>query len=213
MTKPLSAALFCLLVCGAAPAQTYEISVSAGYPRLSSAPLGSLSQEGAKDNDTKLKGLQSYSARLTRNTRGYYGHELGFSYSRARLETTLRTTQGGKTVTTVAQDRIDIRQAHYNFLMYFMPKGERWRPFMTGGGQVQEYGAPGIPEWGTGKSRRFGANYGGGIKLMLFKHALLRLDVREYIGGKPYDLTFEDPMKTGGLYRQLEASFGISIAF
>ena len=125
----------------------------------------------------------------------------------------MRETVEGKTVTSVLEDRVVIRQAYYNFLMYFMPKGERWRPFMTGGIHVTEYGAPGFEDWPTGKSRNWGFNYGGGIKLRLFPHALVRLDVRDYIGGKPYDLESEDMMKFGGRLRMFEASAGIVITF
>jgi hypothetical protein len=183
------------------------------YPRISRAPLGSISDEGKKDDDTKLKGLYGYGGRLTWNTPGYYGHELGFNYNRARLTATVRTTTEGQTVTRVLEDRIVVRQAYYNFLMYMMPRGERWRPYIAVGAHAVEYGAPGFEQWPTGKSRHYGVTYGGGIKLMLFKHALLRLDVRDYIAGKPYDLERKDPMQMGGRLRMTEASAGISITF
>jgi len=76
-----------------------------------------------------------------------------------------------------------------------------------------EYGAPGFELWPTAKSRHYGFNYGGGIKLRLFPQAWLRLDARDYISGKPYDLEREDPMTMGGRLRMLEASVGISITF
>jgi hypothetical protein len=213
MKTPLTAAVFCLALGGAALAQTWEVSFSPLYPRISPTPLGSISEEDKKDDDTKLKALSGYGARLTWNTRGYYGHEIGFNYIRARLTSTVRTTEDDVTVTTVLEDRVPVRQAYYNFLMYFMPKGERWRPFVTGGFQATEYGAPGFEQWPTGKSRNYGFNYGGGIKLRLVPHALLRLDVRDYIGGKPYDLESEDLTKFGGRIRMFEASAGIVITF
>ncbi len=213
MKKLLFAACFCLVVCAAARPQAHEISVVGAYRRINPTPLGSISEEGNKDDDTKLKGGSAYGARLTLNTKGYYGHEVGYLYGRAKLTTTLRTTEGDTTVTTVAEDRVILRQAFYNFLIYFMPRGERWRPFITGGAQAHQYGAPDIPEWPTGSSRNYGFNYGGGIKLRLFEHALVRLDVRDYIGGLPYNLKFEDEMKFGGRLRQREASFGLSIGF
>ena len=42
---------------------------------------------------------------------------------------------------------------------------------------------------------------------------LFRLDVREYIGGKPYGLKFEQDTKFGGIVKQLEASAGFGLAF
>lgn len=198
---------------GAAGAQTYEVSASRIYPRIGQAPLGSMSEEKKKDDDTKLKGLYGWGARLTWNTPGYYGHELGFNYHRARLTATVRTTTDGNTVTSVLQDRVVIRQVYYNFLMYMMPRGERWRPYIAVGAHGIEYGAPGFENWPTGKSRHYGFNYGAGIKLRLLPRALLRLDVRDYVGGKPYDLEREDVTKMGGLLRVMEASAGISITF
>lgn len=213
MRTPICAVLTCLLMCGAAWAQKYEISVSRLYPRIGKAPLGSMSKEDKKDDDTKLKGLYGWGGRLTWNTPGYYGHELGFNYNRARLTATVRTTEEGVTVTSVREDRVAVRQVYYNFLMYMMPRGERWRPYLTVGAHGVEYGAPGFEDWPTGKSRHYGFNYGAGIKLGLFPRALLRVDVRDYVAGKPYDLEREDITKMGGLLRMMEASAGISITF
>jgi len=214
MKMPLTSLLFCLALAGAATAQTWEISVSRILPRISSAPLGSISEESKKDDDTKLKGNYGYGGRLTWNTRGYYGHEIGYNYIYAQLTTAFRVTEDRVTTTTTLKDDITIRQASYNFLMYFMPKGERWRPFMTGGFHLHDYGAPGFSEWPTGKSRNYGFNYGGGIKLRVIPNGLLRLDLRDYVNGKPYDLEGADPTTfLGGWLRQLELSAGFTITF
>lgn len=212
MNRLLSVALFACVIFASAKAQTFEISVLAGLPRVSDAPLGSISEQDAKDDDTRLKGKNGYGVRLTWNTPGYYGHEIGYLYSFATLQTIVRTGEKPVIVTPV-EDRVRLRQVSYNFLIYFMPKGERFRPFMTGGLEMLQYGAPGIPEWPTGSSRNYGANYGGGLKIKLFEHALIRLDVRDHLGGKPYDLTFEDPTRSGGILRQFEASAGLSVTF
>jgi hypothetical protein len=212
MKTLLSVAVFSFIAYALAPAQTFEVSVLAGYPRISGAPLGTINSENGKDDDSKLKGNYSYGATLTINTPGYYGHELGYIRNRATFQTKLRTGTDGSTV-TLEQDKIVIQQAFYNFLIYFMPKGERFRPFMTGGLQMYQYGEPHVSGWPGGGARSYGANYGGGLKIKLFKHALVRFDFRDCIGGKPYDLTFEDPMYSGGWFRQLEASFGIAIGF
>jgi hypothetical protein len=42
---------------------------------------------------------------------------------------------------------------------------------------------------------------------------LLRFDVRHSIGGKPYNLTYEDVTKSGGMLRQMEASVGVGVSF
>jgi len=213
MKTPLTAALCCLAGWGGATAQTWELSASRIYPRISGSPLGSISEEEKKDTDTTLKGLYGYGLRLTRNSKGYYGHEIGFNYNYARVTAKYSTKQEGKVVTTTLQDRILVRQAYYDFLMYCMPNGERWRPYIALGVQGTDYAAPNLREWPTGKSRNYGFNYGGGIKFRLLRNAYLRLDVRDHLGGKPYDLDREDQMKFGGRLRLLEASAGISLGF
>jgi hypothetical protein len=129
------------------------------------------------------------------------------------LQTILRNTVEGHTVTTTAEDRVAVHMAAYNFLIYFMPRGERWRPFVTGGIQAYDYQSPNIANWPPGKTKQYGGNWGGGLKLALFPHALVRLDFRDYIGGKPYDLTFEDPNQSGGIVHQLEGTVGFGITF
>jgi hypothetical protein len=203
----------------AAHAQKYEISPLAVYQRMSRASLGSISGNGPKDDDTRFKNGYGYGVRFTLNTRGYYGHEFGYILGRPAIETKLRLDAASDAV-TLRQEKIKLQTLSYNFLIYFMPAGERWRPYITGGVQGQQFGAPKFTEWPTTSgSRTVGGNYGGGLKLKLFSHALVRFDVRHYIGGKPYDLTFQEPKTTGqlpasgGLIRQLEGTVGFGITF
>jgi hypothetical protein len=214
MKALVCASLFSLLATPMAKSQTWEVSAFAAYPRIASKPLGSLNDTAnAQDTDTTLKGQRGYGGRLTYNTRGYYGHELEYQQNQAWFRTLIRTTEGRVTVTTRKEDRIKIRQLSYNFLIYFMPKGERWRPFMTGGAQGAIYQAPRIPEFTFGSYRTYGANYGAGLKVKLFEHALVRIDFRHHIGGKPYDLTFAEFGSGGGFFGTMTGSAGISIGF
>lgn len=180
---------------------------------MTRAALGSASLESPEDFDTRLKGDYSQGAWIAANTKGYYGHELSYLLSRVSLKSTLRNTVDGHTVTTVAEDRIAVHMAAYNFLVYFMPRGERWRPFVTGGLQAYEYQGPKIPNWPSGKRRHYGANWGGGIKLALFPHALMRFDLRDYIGGRPYNLTFANDVSKGSFVHQIEGTVGFGITF
>jgi hypothetical protein len=200
--------VFGLSIC--ASGQTYEISVLSGWARMSKRPLGSISADDPKGSDTRFKDGYSFGARLTFNTRGYYGHELGYVYTRAGIQSDIPDANGNR---TRYESKVAIQRASYNFLIYFMPRGERWRPFITGGLHAQKYGRPGIPDWPAIHTRNFGANYGAGIKLKLLDHAFLRLDVRDYITGRPYDLYFEGAARARGRTRQQEASLGIVIGF
>ena len=216
MVKTLSyaAVWLCLAAGAAARAQTYELGVMGGYPRWGRAPLGSISPELAKDGDTQLKGQYSFGASVTRNTKGYYGFELGYLRNMTRVTMVTRQTVGTTVFSTNLEDRRPIHMVFANFLVYFMPKGERWRPFVTGGGQAYNFTRPAIPEFnGDDSIRHYGANFGGGVKLKLFKHALLRWDLRDYMGGKPWKLTFADSTRAGGRLHMIEGTMGFALTF
>lgn len=225
MKKLYYIAILSVLIHGGAHAQqpaekkqTYEFSLIGGYPKWGSALLGSINESDPQDNDTKLKGQYSYGARFTINTRGYYGHEFEYTQQRALFQTQYRTTVNDVAVSRQLEDRIAIQQASYNFLIYFMPNGEFLRPYVTGGAQAYNFGAPHFPEWPGGGSRNYGANWGGGLKLKLGR-ALVRFDFRDYIGGKPYKLTFQQPSalqatdNSGGWIHLREASVGLGFTF
>ncbi len=209
MKTPSLTFLFCLLTYGAAQAQTYEIGLFGGFPRVSHGGLGSVSVVGGLDTDTTIHGSYSVGAWITYDTNGYYGHEISFMDSPIDVTAILRATVNGVTESETVKDRVWLPQINYNFLVYFMPKGERWRPFVTGGIQANQYPEPNIPNWTSGHTKHYGLNWGGGVKLKLFPHALARLDLRDYIGGKPYDL----PLFPGGLMHQLEATLGVGVTF
>lgn len=210
MNRLLFASFLAFALHSAVYAQKWEVAAQGSYVYPTRKNLGSLSTTDAKDDDTKMKAGTGYGARITMNTPGYYGFELGYVRSRTLLQTKIRPDTGGE---ILREARINNQFLSLNFLCYFMPPGERWRPFITGGVHVQTYGRPNIPEWATGGVRTFGGNYGGGLKIKLFPHALLRLDLRDYIGGMPYNLTFKDITAGGGIFRQLEGSVGIGISF
>jgi opacity protein-like surface antigen len=203
--------LVLISVLAAAPVlpQTWEVSAGGGAMRPARKGLGSLSTDSPKNDDTRLRGTTGYGVRLTANTKGYYGFELGYIRSRATMEATIRTG----TETLDRRGRLTIQHAFFNAIAYMMPKGERWRPFLTVGMQGQLYSRPNIDEFTDPSSRNYGFNYGGGLKIKLAKHFLVRLDVRDYIGGAPYGLTLEEEKLSLGTLRHLEGSFGLSITF
>ncbi|MGH9721654.1 MAG: hypothetical protein ACRD8O_15710 [Bryobacteraceae bacterium] len=200
---------------GGLNAQTWEIGPMGGVARIKKTNLGSLEQSDTAGEDSRLIGKQSYGLRVTLNTKGYYGHEIGY----VRTKATFRGSIAGEGSAPRVQkeDAVFIQQASYNFLAYFMPSRERWRPFFAMGFQVHKSGAPNFAEFSGSSTRNYGFNYGGGLKLLLGKNALLRLDARDILTGKPYNLffteTFTGAPQSGGLLRQLELSLGFSIAF
>ncbi len=214
MKRNITAALFAFLVAGIASAQTWEVSIGPTYTRIRSSLLGSVSAYDKQDDDTTLKAKAGLVARFTLNTPGYYGHEFNYGIFRADLTTKDRPEEDNASLVNTYSDRIKVHVMGYNFLLYMMPKGERWRPYLTGGVQMHRYGEPKLYVWDAGKSSNFGANYGAGIKFKLFEHALIRADFRHYLGGQPYSLEYADETKfSGGILQQYEGSIGLSISF
>jgi opacity protein-like surface antigen len=211
MRKPLCVVPLFLAFLGSAWAQTYEVSVVRAWARMGKATLGSNNQDSPIDNETMFKNGWSTGIRLTLNMRGYYGHELSFLHTRAGIRTSILQADG--TTMTPVEGHVNIEQAFYNFLIYMMPKDERWRPYITGGVQAAKSGNPRIDGWQGSATRNYGFNYGAGIKFKLQKHFLVRLDARDYFTGVPYNLYLQDVGLQNKLVRQQEASFGLDFGF
>ncbi|MBI3209471.1 MAG: hypothetical protein HYZ37_11305 [Candidatus Solibacter usitatus] len=191
-----------------ASAQTWEFTPTAGYQRMSRRGLGSLSATNGKPTDIKFQDGYGYGLRLTMNSRGYYGHELGYFLNRPVMNA-LITPETGPAVKRT--DRVNVQMAYYSFLAYMMPKNERWRPYLAGGGQMFQYGAPKFKEYTDGATRNYGGHFGAGIKLKLVEHLLLRMDFRDYVGGKPY--TFDLKTDSGTRLHQFEGTLGVGFTF
>jgi hypothetical protein len=194
-------------------AQKWEVSGGAGFFRPSRAKLGSLNDK-AQDDDTVLKAGAGFGGRVTYNPWSYYGFEIFYAQSKPTFQTKIRTGSGRNLRETMKSEKVVTQQAAVNFLIYFMPVREKWRPFITGGINAHRWGVPkSIEEFTHAAFRNYGANYGGGIKFHLLPHSVIRLDVRDYFSGKPYDLKFADDKLGGGILRQFEASASIGFTF
>lgn len=206
-----------LVLCAAsASAQTYEISASGGYNYIYKNGIGSLNgSTDAKANDSSLRPGTAFGARLAYNTSGYYGFELGYLNTNAKFRSNIKYADGSF---GVESGKARVQLASFNFLIYMMPNREKWRPYVTGGIHGVQFGAPRIPNWLGGGARSYGGNFGGGIKLFPHKNVFFRADLRDYITGKPYDLTYPDPtpgsgISTGGVLHLIEGTVGVGITF
>jgi opacity protein-like surface antigen len=196
-------------------AQQWEVAPVGGYLRLSKKPIGSLNQTTPKDDDTKLAPRQpAYGLTVTLNTKGYYGVEAGVLRSRARIESNIDPGDGKP---VVERGTVTQTQTFLNGVSYFMPRGERFRPYATAGFQAQFWNTPNLPNWSGRNSKNIGFNYGGGVKIRLAKPVLFRLDVRDIWAGAPYGLQYgnssDTSLRSPGLYRQLQGTVGIGIMF
>ena len=179
---------------GALLAQNFEVSFSGGQTLLQNANLGSATVGGPVD-DYKLTDGFRFGFRMTVNNLNKFGHEFGYAYSRTQLQT------GGS---SAGQQGMAIHNGFYDFLLYGTREGARIRPFAAGGGQFSNFVPPGASAAQGGGSTKVGVNYGGGVKFKVASSWLLRLDVRQYISGKPFGL-----YGASGVLRQTEISAGI----
>ncbi len=187
---------FLLLGAALAPAQVAEFGVHGGASRLQGEHLGSLALSPGSVVRVSLKDGWRFGFRMTFNNWRFFGHELGYAYNRTQLRFES---------TPPEQAGMAIHQGFYNFLVYALPEGSPVRPFAAGGGHFSNFTPPGASASQGGGSNKFGLNYGGGVKIRVSPRFVVRLDVREYLTGKPFDL----PGVSGSL-RQLEISAGFS---
>ncbi|MBM3797569.1 MAG: porin family protein [Acidobacteria bacterium] len=186
--------LGCLAVLAAArcaQAQPFEAGLFGGVSRINRSDIGSFSVGDV--TRISLKDGWCFGGRMTFNSWPYFGHEVGYKYNRTQWQ--LSEGNFGSA----------IHQGFYNFLASATPEGSRVRPFATGGAHFTNFIFPGQSVTQGGGSNKVGVNYGGGIKVKVSPKYMIRLDMRQYIQGKPYDL----PNQSGRL-TLLEISAGFS---
>jgi hypothetical protein len=173
-------------------AQMTEAAVSLGVSRLSNAAIGSSgSIPISLDNGFRL------GFRLTLNPKLFFGHEIGYAYSRTGFVTT--PPQGGLGTA--------IHQGTYAFLAYATKEGSRIRPFAAGGAHFSNYAYPGFSALSGGGQSKFGFNYGAGVKIRVGEIFMIRFDGRQYMTPKPFGFP-----GSSGLLRQNEISAGFGLA-
>jgi opacity protein-like surface antigen len=175
-------------------AQVFEVGGHGGVSRLSRRDIGTFNV-GDVDRVTLEDGWRM-GFRMTLNNWTFFGHEMGYAYNR----TTFRINS-----TPVVEAGTAIHQGFYNFLAYATPEGSRVRPFAAGGAHFSNFIFPGFSVTQGGGSNKLGYNYGGGNKVRVKPNWAVRMDVRQYVTGKPFDF----PDQSGTL-KQLEVSLGLS---
>src|SRR5436309_4776313 len=148
--------------------QVAEFSLSGGTSQIGSKDIGA---------GYSLDNGFSMGFRLTLNTQKFFGHEVGYAYNRSHLK-----LQG------VDQGGMAIHQGFYDFLVYGTPEGNRIRPFATGGVHFSNFVPPGSSATQGGGNTKFGVNYGAGVKVRVTSRYAARIDYRQYLTGKPFDL-------------------------
>lgn len=161
-------------------AQSEEVWISGGASILASGNIGSPTP-GGPASDVQLGSDFRVGIRLDYNTAGHIGHEFQYAYNRTNF-----VDNTGTILPAVGSAGMANHQFGYNFLYYPRPltEGSKIRAFAAGGFHVSDFALPGSAGI-SGSSVRPGGNVGAGLKVRLSPLLGVRIDVREYITGKP----------------------------
>src|SRR5579864_9385233 len=188
-----------LMLCacaGVSSAQVAEVSLNFGWAIMKDNILGIAAD--LSGTQYSIDNGFSLAARMTLNTNKFVGHEFGYAYSRTKLAAS--GFSGNQELST--------HQGFYDFLVYALPEGSRIRPFAAGGAQFTTFVPPGASAaYGQGTTK-YGGNFGGGIKVKINSMFLLRLDARDYVTGKPFNL-----INQSGALHQIEVTAGLGLMF
>jgi opacity protein-like surface antigen len=112
----------------------------------------------------------------------------------------------------------------YALLFHFKKREHRWRPFLAGGVGAKEYviagpapfpqPIPQIASLTTNDVWKVAFDAGGGVKIRLIPHMLLRAEFRDYITTFPRQEIVPAPHNTArGIFEQFTPLFGVSYTF
>jgi hypothetical protein len=190
----MKVALVTMVAAAALSAQVFEAGAHGGVSRLSSRNIGTVPNSDGSRASVALDDGWRFGFRVTLNNYRFMGQEFGYAYNRTRLR--IDGVDSGGTA---------IHQGLFNWLLYATKEGARVRPFATGGGHFSNFIVPGASVTSGGGDNKIGVNYGGGIKVRMNDRFLIRLDARQYVNGKPFDLR-----DATGALKQMEISIGFS---
>jgi Outer membrane protein beta-barrel domain len=205
---------------GAAWGQAGEIWVSGGGSFFQNSGLGTdlaSFAPGVGSDNIKLDDGWRIGFRFGFNVGDHYGAEVGYAFNHTALDfnpAAAAAIGAGTGVTQVGTPTsgvslgMHMHQGTFNGLYYpFTKDKSRVRPFVTAGVQFDNFVPPGGASYNG--STKFGANFGGGVKIHIKGIWAMRLDAREYVTPKP---SFGFALNSGALW-QTELSAGVGIGF
>ena len=210
--KKLAVVLAMACFSGMAWGQAGELWFNFGESILSNAGIGTTApsvfgtSEGTP-NDITLSNGYRFSFRFNFNVGDHYGAEVGYAFNHMDMNFNSAAAAGLQSSTPL-QLAMHMHQGTFNALYYpFTADKSRVRPFVTAGVQFDNFVPPGGQSFSG--STKFGANFGGGVKVHIHGIWAARLDVREYVMPKP---NFGFSLTSGALW-QTEVSAGVGIGF
>lgn len=188
-----------LLMLAAVPVfgQGAEIGFTVGWGNFTKNTIGVSGEFGDEPAEYRVTDGVRIGSRMGLNSGTFIGHEFSYAWQKSNLDI-LDQSYGG----------MSIHNIYYNFLLHATPEGSVVRPFITGGAGVSVFNPPGVSSLSGYGDNKFGYNYGAGLKFKLNESYGIRLDVRDHVTGKPFDL----PDNSGRLHN-LELSAGFSLLF
>lgn len=191
-----------------------EIWVDGGWSINSNNAIGTDQLSGGSSNDLQVTNGALVAVSFDWNQGNHIAHE--FQYMNARMPILVNYERN--TTLDAAFNRFG-----YNLLGYFNGRASKVRFFGTLGGQWTNYSRPSASEIGceaancsengqppaTGGNNKLGVNYGIGMKVHFTRKLSLRSDFRQYVNGKPFNLT----LSSGGALIESVVSGGFGISF
>lgn len=181
-------------------AQSADASLSVGAGIFTNKSLGEVGV-GAVSQSLSLQNGVRISARMAINSWRFFGHEFGYGYNHTNL------VFGG-----AGKQGMGIHQGFYDFMAHALPEGSPIRPFVCGGVGFASFFPPGASAFSGNGITKFGFNYGAGLKWRMTPIYGFRVDIRDYVTGKPFGESF-GVFNTRGLLHNIETSAGIAIFF
>ncbi len=112
---------------------------------------------------------------------------------------------------------------HYDALFYFTRRDARIRHFIAGGPGLKVYQATGQEQafrplsdlvvFSHENDTKFMVSAGGGVKVKVYRGALVRFDFRDYATGIPKSFTAVPGVKLSGQFHNFVATGGIGVTF
>ncbi len=201
-----------LLFAGAAWGQHYEIGATVGYGIYNNGTIFS-------DAQTVQAGIRNRFAagiNIGEDVSDYISGEFQYLYHDGH------PFLQGAGVKTDIQGQSDALTM--NALFYFKKRQYRWRPFVEGGAGGKEYiiagpapfpqPIPQVASLTTNDVWKVVFVAGGGVKLQLIPHMVLRAEFRDYMTTFPRQQIVPAPHNTArGVFQQFTPLFGVSYTF
>jgi opacity protein-like surface antigen len=197
MRKAAIAAFFLILATVPVFGQGAEIGLSVGWGNFTNNSIGRTQEFADDPAEYTLDDGIRIGTRMALNSGTFIGHEFSYAWQKSSLKI-LGDDFGS----------MSIHNIYYNFVLHATPEGTAVRPFVTGGAGVSVFNPPGVSSFSGAGDNKFGYNYGAGLKIKVTDTYGIRLDIRDHVTGKPFDLP-----DNGGRLHNLEISAGFSLLF